>query len=93
VRLRDPEYVRTASGRDLTAPGLARGQRRHLRRTEYDTLKATVHNALRTGGQAQNRHDRSDFRSHLGGRIAWVEHVHPAHGARLRADFERIHWG
>ena len=25
-------------------------------------------------------------------RIAWVEHVHPARGARLRAGFDRITW-
>ena len=92
-RLNDAKTTRRARGERQLVTGLVVNVRPNIRRTEYDTLKATVHNALRTGGQAQNRHGHSDFRSHLGGRIAWVEHVHPAHGAKLRAEFDRIHWG
>ncbi|MDQ3090250.1 MAG: hypothetical protein M3R46_01035 [Actinomycetota bacterium] len=34
----------------------------------------------------------SDFRAHLLGRIAWIESLHPARGARLRSQFTRIVW-
>ena len=30
--------------------------------------------------------------AHLSGRIGWVEHVHPARGARLREIFTGIDW-
>jgi hypothetical protein len=35
---------------------------------------------------------RADFRSHLLGRIAHVRQIHPQHGDKLLAIFERISW-
>ena len=91
-RLNDDKTSRRAAGERQVVTGLVVNARPNVRRTEYDALKATVHNALRTGGPAQNRGDHADFRAHLAGRIAWLEHVHPERGARLRAEFERIAW-
>jgi RNA-directed DNA polymerase len=64
----------------------------NLARSEYDRLKAIVHDAVRHGPEAANRAGHPAFREHLGGRIAWLESLHPARGARLRARFERIAW-
>jgi RNA-directed DNA polymerase len=92
-RLNAAKTSRRARGERQLVTGLVVNAHPNVRRTEYDVLKAIVHNARRTGGPAQNRDQHPHFRTHLQGRIAWVEHVHPVHGARLRADFERIDWG
>lgn len=59
-------------------------------RTEYDALRALLHNCARTGPEAQNRDGHPAFREHLLGRIAWVGSGRPARAARLRALFDRI---
>ncbi len=68
---------------------------RHINvaRGGFDTLKAILHNCARHGPQSQNREAVADFRSHLEGRVAWVEQVNPPRGAKLRRAFERIEWG
>lgn len=91
-RLNDGKTSRRAAGERQVVTGLVVNVRPNIRRRDYDTLRATVHNAVRTGGPAQNRTGTADFRATLSGRIAWVEHVHPVHGARLRAEFDRITW-
>ena len=91
-RLNDDKTSRRAAGERQLVTGLVVNARPNVRRTDYDALKATVHNAVRTGGPAQNRTEHPDFRAHLAGRIAWLEHVHPDHGAKVRAEFDRIAW-
>jgi hypothetical protein len=72
--------------------GLVLNQRPTVPREEYDQLRAVLHNAIRTGGPAQNRDGLPDFRAHLTGRVAWVAAVDPERGARLRAELDRITW-
>ncbi|MGE0786972.1 MAG: reverse transcriptase family protein [Sandaracinaceae bacterium] len=67
-----------------TAPG--------LRRTELERLEAILVNCARHGPSAQNRDAHPDFRAHLAGRVAWVHHLAPHKGERLRALFDRIVW-
>jgi len=57
-------------------PAVSRRTRRRLR--------AIVHNAGKTGLNAQNRSQRPDFRSWLRGMIGFVGMVHPGHAIRLR---------
>ena len=40
--------------------------------------------------EAANRHHVPDFEAHLRGRVAWVEHLHPAHGRRLREQLDAL---
>jgi hypothetical protein len=61
-------------------------------RAEFDALKATLHNCIRTGPAAQNRSQLSGFRGHLDGRVSWVEQVNPPRGAKLRRLFDQIDW-
>ncbi|MFE7199157.1 hypothetical protein ACFU8R_02675 [Pseudonocardia alni] len=61
-------------------------------RRDHDELRAILHNAARTGPDAQNRAGHPAFREHLLGRIAWVGHGRPARAARLRELFDRIVW-
>jgi RNA-directed DNA polymerase len=61
-------------------------------RTDYDRLKAVLHDAVHRGPAAANRSDVDQFRSHLLGRISWIEAGNPTRGAKLRAQFARITW-
>lgn len=61
-------------------------------RTDFDRLKATLNNCVRLGPESQNREAHADFRSHLEGRINFVEMVNPMKGTRLRAMLDRIEW-
>ncbi|HWF49067.1 MAG TPA: reverse transcriptase family protein [Solirubrobacteraceae bacterium] len=62
-------------------------------RTEYDRLKAILHNVARRGPESENRSGVSDFEAHLRGRIAWVASLNPDRGERLLARFAEIDWG
>jgi hypothetical protein len=72
--------------------GLVTNHHPNVPRPDYDRLKATLTNCARRGPNVENRDDRPDFRAHLQGRVAFVELVNPAKGAKLRAIFERIVW-
>lgn len=72
--------------------GLVANQRLNVARTAFDLLKATLTNCARLGPVTQNRESHPRFREHLEGRVGFVESVHPAKGARLRAIFEQIEW-
>ncbi len=83
--------LRGRSDRQLIG-GLVVNVRPAAPRDEYDRLRAILHNAARTGPDAQNRDGHPDFRGHLLGRIGWLGQDHPARAARLRAAFDRIEW-
>ena len=72
--------------------GLVVNERPNIARRDFDQLKAVLTNCLRHGAASQNRQDHADFRGHLRGRVAWVEAVAPARGAKLRALFDTIDW-
>jgi len=72
--------------------GLVANERANVPRTDFDRLKATLHNCVRLGAETQNQAAHPHFRSHLDGRVGWVESVNPAKGRRLRAIFDRIAW-
>jgi RNA-directed DNA polymerase len=81
----------TRAGRQ-TVCGVVVNARTNVARTEYDTLKAILHNAASGDPQAQNRDGVADFRAHLLGRVAWVASLHPARGAKLRRLHAAIDW-
>jgi RNA-directed DNA polymerase len=72
--------------------GIVVNEHCNVGRVAFDTLKAILHNCIRTGPAEQNRAGLPDFRGHLAGRLAWVEQVNPPRGAKLRRLFERIEW-
>jgi len=72
--------------------GLVTNEKVNVVRRDFDQLKAMLTNCVRHGAESQNRDGRPDFRSHLQGRVAFVEMINPAKGNRVRAIFERIHW-
>jgi hypothetical protein len=72
--------------------GLVVNDRPNIARRDYERLRAMLTNCQRFGANSQNRDGHPDFRAHLQGRVAWVEAVTPARGAKLRALFESIDW-
>ena len=72
--------------------GLVANQHPNVMRRDFDRLKATLINCVRHGPQSQNHENHPQFRSHLDGRISFVEMINPAKGNRLRKIFERIQW-
>ena len=61
--------------------GLVVNRHLNLPRADYDQLKAVIH---RLGNPADPRRADRTFIERLAGRIAWLEQVNPAKGARLR---------
>ncbi|WP_238558970.1 RNA-directed DNA polymerase [Rhodococcus rhodnii] len=61
-------------------------------RSEYDALRALLFNCVRFGPDSQNMQGRSDFRSHLRGRIAWVGQTSTRRRDVLLALESRIDW-
>jgi hypothetical protein len=72
--------------------GVVVNERPNIRREVYDELKAILTNCVRHGPQTQNRAAHTDFRSHLCGRVAHVQMIHPRRGDKLRRLFEEIAW-
>ncbi|MEO1205271.1 MAG: reverse transcriptase family protein [Pseudomonadota bacterium] len=64
----------------------------NIDRRHFDRLKATLHNCVRHGPVPENRDGVADFKAHLLGKVAWVEQVNPARGAKLRRLFDAISW-
>ena len=87
---RKTRLMRQSVRQQLT--GLVVNRHLNLPREDYDHLKAILTNCVRSGPQNQNRDALPDFRAHLLGRVAFVESIHPARGAKLRSLFNRIVW-
>jgi RNA-directed DNA polymerase len=72
--------------------GVVANARINVPRPDFDRLKAILTNCVRKGPDAENRDAHPQFRSHLDGRVSFVESIHEERGAKLRAVFERIDW-
>jgi RNA-directed DNA polymerase len=83
--------LHSAGGRQSVC-GIVVNARPNVLRSEYDELKAIVHNAAVHGPAGQNRAGIADFEAHLRGRIAWVASLNPARGEKLRRRFAEIRW-
>jgi RNA-directed DNA polymerase len=64
----------------------------NIARPEFDRLKATLTNCLRTTTEAQNREVHPDFRAHLEGRLSFFESVKARKAKRPRKIFNQIQW-
>lgn len=72
--------------------GIVTNQHPNIIRADFDRLKATLTNCVRSGPQGQNREGHSHLRQHLEGKVSFVESVNPAKGKRLRGLLEKISW-
>jgi hypothetical protein len=90
VHTRKTRFMRRSVRQQLC--GLVVNVRPNVCRSDYDHLKAILHNCIRHGPEGQNRDGRADFRAYLAGRIAFVGMLHAERGRKLQALFERIPW-
>jgi hypothetical protein len=83
--------VMRRSGRQRVT-GIVVNDHLNVSQATFDLLKATLHNCIKNGPEAENRSGVSNFRAHLDGRVTWVENVNPSRAQRLRRMFSEIRW-
>lgn len=74
------------------AVGLVLNQKAQTARTDYDRLRAILHNCVHLGVESQNRESRADFREHLLGRINYVSQWSNSRRNKLMFLYNRIVW-
>jgi len=72
--------------------GIVANERMNVTRPDFDRLKATLTNCVRQGPETQNRDAHPQFRSHLEGRVGFIESINPMKGQRLRLLLDQIQW-
>jgi len=97
--IREERFYMHATKRKFLKPscrqqvtGVVVNEKTNISRKEFDRLKATLYNCVKTGPDAQNRNDHPDFQAHLRGRIAYVQQLNPARGAKLLDLYQQIRW-
>ena len=74
------------------AAGVVLNKHPNVVRSEFDLLKAILHNCRSHGPDGQNQAGLPNFRAHLLGRIAHVARLNPHRGERLNEIFQQIVW-
>lgn len=72
--------------------GLVVNDHPRVSRTDYDNLRALLHNARRKGASSQNHSGHPDFRAHVFGLIAWVGASDPIRRERLLRMADDVDW-
>lgn len=70
--------------------GVVVNEKPSIARDEVRRLRAVLHQAKKTGLEAQNRAKIPNFRRHLEGKIAYVSMVDPVKGAKLKAALDAV---
>ena len=83
--------LRTSSQRQRLA-GIVVNRAANPRRTDWDALKAILHNCRKHGPASQNRDEHPNFKAHLRGRLEYMAWLNPARGAKLREIWKQIEW-
>ncbi|MCI2237429.1 reverse transcriptase family protein [Paenibacillus sp. TRM 82003] len=83
--------VRGRGERQLVT-GVVVNERPNPVRSEFDRLKAVLHRCAVHGPASVEAPGGVDLRSHLAGRVGWVEALSPSRGRRLRESFDAIAW-
>lgn len=74
------------------AAGVVLNQFPNLARSEFDRIKAILHNCVVHGPESQNKDNHNDFRSHLAGKIAWIRQLNSQRADKLDGMFAKINW-
>lgn len=72
--------------------GLVINDRPRVCRSDYDNLRALLHNARHHGASSQNHSGHPDFRAHVLGLIAWIGSNDPARRERLLRMANEVDW-
>lgn len=76
--------------RRQSVTGIVVNDRLSLPREEVRRLRAILHQAEKTGLEAQNRENLPNFEAWLRGKIAYLSMVDPEKGKKMRAQLDRI---
>ncbi|MBN2492355.1 MAG: RNA-directed DNA polymerase [Planctomycetes bacterium] len=90
------QRIRRKGGRQVVT-GVVVNRRTNVPRETYRHLRVLLHKAAVHGPESVRLEpaaptDPGVLRPHLEGWVAWVSHLNPARGARLRRTFEAIAW-
>jgi retron-type reverse transcriptase len=77
-------------GTRQTVTGIVVNQRPNVSRRVTKRLRAILYQAKKNGLAAQNRQNRDNFESWIGGMIAYVQMVNPDRGKKLRDAFDQV---
>ena len=91
-RLRQAKTTRRRSHQRQVLTGMVVNRHLNIHRADYDQLRAVLHDARQNGPAVANRHGYPQFRSHLEGRIGFVQATNPARARKLWAAFDAIVW-
>lgn len=72
--------------------GIVVNEKANIRRADWETLKAILHNCIRHGPESQNVHGHSNFKAHLRGRVAHVSWLNQSRGQKLQQLWNSIDW-
>lgn len=87
----DKIHVQRSGGRrSVTGITVNRDDKLTIPRAEVRKLKAILHNAERTGLEAQNRDHRPDFAAHLQGKLAYLSMIDPERARPLIEQLSKI---
>lgn len=75
-----------------TLAGLVVNDRPRVSRSDYDNLRALLHNARRDGASSQNHAGNPEFRAHVLGLIAWVGASDEVRRERLLRMADKVDW-
>lgn len=87
----DKTQVRRAHQRQVLT-GMVVNKHLNLHRRDLDRLRAELHEAATSGPSKANRTGHSQYRSHLQGRLGFVQATNPTKARKLWALFDRIDW-
>jgi retron-type reverse transcriptase len=88
VNERKTRVLRRSRRQEVT--GIVVNDRAGVPRPTVRRIRAILHQAKRTGLEAQNREEHPSFRNYLSGMIAYIEMVNPQQGALLRQELAAV---
>ncbi|WP_437192790.1 reverse transcriptase family protein [Planctomicrobium sp. SH527] len=89
-KLKKRRIMRRSSRQTVT--GVVVNDKLNVARSEFDKLKATLHNCSKLGPSTQKREVECDFSSHLQGRIAHIRQLNPKRAEKLESVYKQIDW-
>ena len=72
--------------------GVVVNQHPNMKRSDFDRLRAVLHQCTLHGPASQNREGHADFRAHLRGKLDWATQLNPVKARRLHALWNHIDW-
>ncbi len=94
VNTRKTRIMRRGARQEVT--GVVVNERPNISRDTFDALKATLHNCIEHGAQAQKLRaglaPEVNFAAYLRGKIAYVHMLNPHRALKLRVMFDKVMW-